>query len=294
MNDAQNAKKASVASYFGQVAPGYDQVGPQFFAQMGRRLVELAQIPPGARVLDVATGRGALLFPAAEQVGPAGQVVGIDVAEGMIRETSAEVQRRALTNVQLEQMDAEHLAFPDASFDVVLCGFALFFFPQLQRALAEFRRILKPGGRRSGEQRDEGGGRSAGFPTGGGVLAVSTWGPPDPGWDWYDDFIKMYRVPQIALVTEPLEQPADLEAALRQAGFTALRVIPQVVEIVYRDEEEWWARQLAQGTRLLLEGISPETLARFKSDVLKRLRAHKQRDGIHRQTHINFALAARP
>jgi hypothetical protein len=48
----------------------YDRVGPRFFSHFGRRLVALAQIPSGAHVLDVATGRGAVLFPAAECVGP--------------------------------------------------------------------------------------------------------------------------------------------------------------------------------------------------------------------------------
>ncbi len=159
MNDAQDKKKASVAAYFGQVAPDYDRVGPQFFATMGQRLVALARLRPGETVLDVATGRGAVLFPAAERVGPQGKVIGIDLAPAMIQETGKVVEQRRLTQVQLLTMDAERLALPDATFDAVLCGFALFFFPRLQRALAEFRRVLKPA-------QPRGRGRTAGFLTG--------------------------------------------------------------------------------------------------------------------------------
>jgi len=55
--------KHEVAGIFGRAAPTYDRVGPRFFSHFGRRLVTLAQIPGGAKVLDVATGRGAVLFP---------------------------------------------------------------------------------------------------------------------------------------------------------------------------------------------------------------------------------------
>ncbi len=62
-----------------------------------------------------------------------------------------------MTNADVRLMDAEQLAFQDAFFDRVLCGFALFFFPDLDRALGEFYRVLKPGG----------------------YLAATTWGATD-------------------------------------------------------------------------------------------------------------------
>jgi O-methyltransferase/aklanonic acid methyltransferase len=295
MNDAQEKKKVTVAAYFGQVAPDYDRIGPQFFATMGQRLASLARLHPGETVLDAATGRGAVLFPAAERVGPEGKVIGIDLAEAMLQETKKEVEQRNLTNVQLLTMDAERLSFPDATFDAVLCGFALFFFPHIQRALAEFRRVLKPARSRGGFPAPAGWKTGSAPPTGkGGRLVVSTWGPPDAGWEWYDDLLKIYGVKPIPLVTEPLEQPSALKSALRQAGFSELEVRTEVVDVIYADEEEWWARQLAQGTRLMLEGMPPETLERFKADVCKHLQGHKRRDGIHRQTRVNFAIGTRP
>jgi hypothetical protein len=63
-------RKQKVSGVFSQVAVTYDRVGPRVFSHFGRRLVALAQIPSGAYVLDVATGRGAVLFPAAKCVGP--------------------------------------------------------------------------------------------------------------------------------------------------------------------------------------------------------------------------------
>ena len=68
-----------LAGLFGRAAATYDTVIP-LFARFGHRLVALADLQPGERVLDVAAGRGALLFPAAEAGGPTGSVVAVDLA----------------------------------------------------------------------------------------------------------------------------------------------------------------------------------------------------------------------
>ena len=67
-------QKANIASLYNSVAPLYGQVGPDAFACAGRQLVERMDIAEGTQVLDVGVGRGANLFPAAEKVGPRGQV----------------------------------------------------------------------------------------------------------------------------------------------------------------------------------------------------------------------------
>jgi O-methyltransferase/aklanonic acid methyltransferase len=122
-------EKRGTADVFSRAASTYDHVGPQFFTHFGRRLVELAQMLNKANVLDVAMGRGANLFPAAETVGSHGYVTGIDLSEAMVQETAKEINRRGLKNAEVRQMDAEHLEFSDASFDCVLCGFSIFFSP---------------------------------------------------------------------------------------------------------------------------------------------------------------------
>jgi len=123
-------RKSRIAGLFSRAASTYDQVGPRFFTHYGRRLVELAQVSQGASVLDIASGRGASLFPAAERVGPTGRAIGIDLAESMVEEAIHEIRLRGLGNVEARVMDAENLLFPNATFDYVLCGFCLFFFPQ--------------------------------------------------------------------------------------------------------------------------------------------------------------------
>ena len=96
MNDDALGRKAGAKRQFNTVAPDYD-AGPRCFAHFGRRLVAAAEIQPGQRVLDVASGRGAVLFPCAERVGRTGEVVGVDLAEEMVRTTNEEAARRGMS-----------------------------------------------------------------------------------------------------------------------------------------------------------------------------------------------------
>ena len=112
-----------------------------------RRLLEMADLRPGERVLDVACGTGLVTFPAAEAVGPSGFVLGTDLSEGMVGALRAEAERSGLRQVRAERMDAEELSVPDGDFDAALCGLGLMYVPDPGRALSEMRRALKPAGR---------------------------------------------------------------------------------------------------------------------------------------------------
>ncbi|TMD69576.1 MAG: methyltransferase domain-containing protein, partial [Chloroflexi bacterium] len=76
-NDTQ---KEQIAGLYHRVASAYGHVGPSIFAYAGRHLVERIGMAEGTQVLDVGAGRGANLFPAAETIGPRGQVIGVDLA----------------------------------------------------------------------------------------------------------------------------------------------------------------------------------------------------------------------
>src|SRR5262245_60557818 len=188
-------KKETLQGVFTRSASSYDHI--RYFPIFGQWLVDTAQIPAGSVVLDVACGRGAVLFPAAQRVGANGKVIGIDLADGMARETQMEIQRRGLAQAEARQMDAENLDFSDSFFDFVLCGFSLQFFPHLDRALKEFRRVLKPNA----------------------TVAVTTWGDTDdPRWNWYDELRSTYQA-TVKLGSQSLDQPEEIQKWFSQAGF---------------------------------------------------------------------------
>lgn len=111
------------------------------------RLLALADIKPGAHVLDIACGTGFVTFPAARAAGAAGRVVGTDLSEEMVNRAADEARALGLTQVTFQRMDAEDLELEPESFDVALCALGLMYVPDPLKALAEMRRLLRPGGR---------------------------------------------------------------------------------------------------------------------------------------------------
>ncbi len=112
------------------------------------KLLELAALQPGERVLDVACGTGLVTFRAAKAVAPGGTVYGTDISEAMVEQARRLMAARKIDNCKFDRMDAEDLSsLPDASFDAALCGLGLMYVPDPVRALREQQRVLKPGGR---------------------------------------------------------------------------------------------------------------------------------------------------
>jgi SAM-dependent methyltransferase len=111
------------------------------------RMLDLASVAPGCRVLDVAAGAGDQTLQIAERVGPGGSVLATDISEEILIHAAAEARRAGYTHVSTRAMDGENLALDDASFDAVVSRVGLIYFPDQQRALTEMRRVLVPGGR---------------------------------------------------------------------------------------------------------------------------------------------------
>jgi ubiquinone/menaquinone biosynthesis C-methylase UbiE len=246
--------KSMIRGFFNTVAPDYD-AGPGVFAHFGQRLADAAGIESGQRVLDVASGRGAVLFPAAGRAGAAGEVIGIDLAEEMARVANAEAERRGVA-ARVKVMDAEALDFPDASFDCVLCGFGVMFFPDQARALAEMRRVLKPGGR----------------------LAVSTW--------------RVSQAEEMSAVTAQLgfgsgsppgwiDKADVLEHLLAQNGFAGVRVNTDSKEFRYADIGEYWELARGTGLRGTLDKLDAVGKLRVQEAFAERVKAHRRADGLY-------------
>jgi demethylmenaquinone methyltransferase/2-methoxy-6-polyprenyl-1,4-benzoquinol methylase len=105
-----------------------------------RWALKRAGLKPGMKMLDVATGTGAVAWPASQLSAPGGMVVGLDPSWGMMQE---QVRRQYPT--KLAQGFAEHLPFPDATFDFLCMGYAIRHVADLDHTLREYRRVLKPG-----------------------------------------------------------------------------------------------------------------------------------------------------
>jgi ubiquinone/menaquinone biosynthesis C-methylase UbiE len=136
------SKRESI--YYQSGASGYDEAFAHVTGLFVPPLLAAARLAPGQHILDVATGTGEAAQAAAAVVGPTGTVVAGDISPAML-----DIARRKLDAVPVtfERFDAHALPYPDGRFDAVICQLGLMLFADPARALAEFHRVLRVGGR---------------------------------------------------------------------------------------------------------------------------------------------------
>ena len=196
-----------------------------------RRLVELLEIRPGERVLDVAAGPGPVAIEAARATGPGGTVLATDISPVWEAFIAEEAAAAGVGNVRFATMPGEALDLDDASFDVVACQFGLMFMKNAGSALAEFRRVLRPGGR----------------------LGVAVWSTPDNV-----GHFKAMRALQASLPPDltgaggpnPLSMgaPGLIEGLVAQAGFDEVALHPFTASHIVHDPDLEWNRLTQEGT----------------------------------------------
>jgi len=140
--------KAALRLSWNEAAKGWDKWWETInrgAAPVSDRLLELADVRPGATVLDIATGIGEPAISAARAVGPEGKVVAIDLSPGMLDVARRRAAGAGLNNIEFHEMDAESLALFDDEFDAVLCRWGLMFLPDPSKALVAVRKMLRRG-----------------------------------------------------------------------------------------------------------------------------------------------------
>jgi phosphatidylethanolamine/phosphatidyl-N-methylethanolamine N-methyltransferase len=134
--------KDTIVKAYARWAPVYDVVFGAVF-ERGRQAAIAAAERIGGRILEVGVGTGISL----PDYSPANRICGVDISEPMLRKAQERVVELGLAHVEgLWVMDAEHLRFPDASFDVVVAQYVITTVPNPEATLDEFARVLKPGG----------------------------------------------------------------------------------------------------------------------------------------------------
>jgi arsenite methyltransferase len=107
----------------------------------------MGRLSPGERVLDLGSGAGTDSLIAAQMVGDQGHVTGVDMTPEMLAKARASAAEMGAQNVEFVEAEAEHLPFPDASFDVVISNGVIDLVPDKDAVFSELHRVLIPGGR---------------------------------------------------------------------------------------------------------------------------------------------------
>jgi ubiquinone/menaquinone biosynthesis C-methylase UbiE len=254
--------KQGVSAVFNVVASGYDDPALRFFPLCADRIVSQLQPSRGWKILDVATGTGALAGVLAQAISPGGRVKAIDLSEGMLARAEKNIKNMALDNVDFFQMDAEEPEFKSNYFNAVTCSFGLFFIPDMFKALKQWQRITQSGGT---------------------VLFSSfTDNAFDPLVHMFIEDLEKFGLD----VSEGMVGGARLKDAdvcrnlMVEAGY--LEVQQNVIQIGYhlREAEEWWAAVWNTAMRGLVEQLPSEVQPEFKRVHLKRVADLKTEDGL--------------
>ena len=203
----------------------------------------LARLTPGANVLDVGCGPGTITADLAARV-PGGQVTGIDAAADVLAEARQEAARRGQANVRFETGDVYRLAFGDGTFDVVHAHQVLQHLSDPVAALAEMRRVCRPGGLVAARDGDYGG---------------MFWYPEDPE---LAEWRELYRDVARALGGDP-DAGRRMLAWARAAGFAEVQASASSWCYTGPADRAWWgeswARRLTEspfGDRAVEHGLA--------------------------------------
>jgi ubiquinone/menaquinone biosynthesis C-methylase UbiE len=279
MNDASQ-QKAGITSLFDELAAGYDAPALRFFPFCADRLVAYVQPAPGQKVLDVATGTGAVAVAMAQAVGPEGRVHAIDLSEAMMTRAEANVRKMALGNVDFHVMDAERLDFKNDYFHAAVCSFGLFFLPDMNAALRDWVRVTRPAGR---------------------VLFTSFGSQAfQPLMDRFAEQVVAFggQLPSaqqgVRFATERLKSPEHCATLLREAGLEAVEVDKLQLGYHLASADDWWEVVWNSGFRALLNSIPPERREAFKAAHLQAVAELATEQGIWLDVEVRVARGRKP
>ena len=143
--------KATTRAQWENAAEAWHRWGPFLGRWLGPatdRMLDLARVQTGSRVLDLAAGAGEQTLRAARRVGPGGHVLATDISPAILEYAARTAREAGLSQVAMCELDGEVLdALADENFDAVISRVGLIYFPDQQKALAGMKRVLKPGGR---------------------------------------------------------------------------------------------------------------------------------------------------
>jgi ubiquinone/menaquinone biosynthesis C-methylase UbiE len=255
-NMSGDAQQRAAFAY-NAAADFYDASALSFWDYFGRRTIELASLPIGSRVLDVCCGAGASALPAAEAVGQTGAVIGVDLAEELLKSARAKAIQRRLRNIEFEVGDMLSLRFPVASFDAVVCVFGIFFVPDMSKAVSELWSRIRPDGK----------------------LAVTTWGPNfcEPANAAFWSSIKDIR-PDLYKGFNPwdrINDPAGLRKILDEGGVASPNIITENRLHPIKSPEDWWTIVLGSGYRGTIELLNLAERQKVKEANLAFVRDEK-------------------
>ena len=226
-----------------------------------QRLLQLANIKGGEKIIDIACGTGLVSFPAAEQSGAAGFVMANDISDKMVETGTAIAKERKLSNISFQRMDAEELGVEDNSFDIALCALGLMYFPDPLKAIKQMHRILKPGGH----------------------AVVAVWGRRKYcGWAEVFEIVDRRVASEVCPMFFNLGNEGTLQQYMNAGGFRNISIEKINTELDYSSGDEACGAAFMGGpVALAYSKFSDDVKKEVYKEYLDSINSFKKTDGYH-------------
>jgi ubiquinone/menaquinone biosynthesis C-methylase UbiE len=265
--------KAIAALTYNTAADLYDAPALSFWDRIGRRTIEQLSPQTGASVLDACCGSGASAIRAAVAVGPSGRVLGVDLAENLLRLGRSKAAQLGLSHAEFRLGDIEALDPARETFDAVVCVLGIFFLPDMSAGARHLWRFVRPGGQ----------------------MAITTWGPRvlEPGssafWlavrDERPDLYKGYNP------WDRINEPAPLAAMLLAGGVEMAEIVVEADVQPLGALEDFWTIALGSGYRSVIEQLDSVSRDRVRNATLDSIGRQKVQSV---ETNAIYAMARKP
>jgi ubiquinone/menaquinone biosynthesis C-methylase UbiE len=277
MEPLSDATKLKAQAAYNAASDHFDDEPLTYWALIGGRTVERLGLQAGARVLDVGCGTGASAIPAATAVGPAGFVVGADLADQLLGRARAKASQQGLTNVEFRQADMEVLGYSNDEFDAVVSVFSVFFVPDMTKQVAALWRMVKPGGQ----------------------LAITTWGPNafEPGAAAFWAAVQKHAPPALHFGGFNPWDRVTTVGAVRDLLTSAdipdpkIEIEAEASQQSLRTVDDWWTIVIGSGFVWTVNQMGQHTAQLVREDNLNALRTQA---ATFVETNAIYAVAQKP
>ena len=266
------------AGLFDRIAAGYDGAALRYSPFCADRMVIRLNPVPGSKILDVATGTGAVALAAAQAIGEGGRVIAIDMAGSMLDRLQEKIHKFGIRNIDLHVMDGAALEFRRDYFDYVVCSYGISFLSDMFTGIKEWARVTKPGGR----------------------IMFSVFGSQafQPMMKLLVERLRNYEValldndaPGFAMRLAGPERCRDL---LQNAGLEDVTVTTEQCGYHLMDEVQWWDIVWNSAMREWIEKIPRQRIESFMKEHLDDVRSLGKNDGLWLDVQTHLASGKKP
>ncbi|MEJ2611612.1 MAG: methyltransferase domain-containing protein [Candidatus Thiodiazotropha sp.] len=241
--------KKGIEANFDDVSRRYDE--NRFFAISAAKMAALVPSSGSMKILDISTGTGAVAIEIASKYEDA-SIEAIDLSQGMLEIAKSKARVKCITNIAFRQCDVEQMTYADHTFDVVSCGYGLFFYPDMEVTYQTICKTIKPGG----------------------AFIFSSF--TDAAFNPYAECLlerlkRDCNVDPPSRIRERLKSRPQIEALVSTSRYNSLDVNHEPIRYPI-SIDQWWSLLNSNGFKSLLDQLHPQQLDSFKQAHLEEVR----------------------